>query len=356
MLRRAVLAVVAAGLVGVSSAGAVSSASPWIVTGDPTWSPDGTHIALAYSRGAAYRIAEAPALGGGATRTVYSAENNGCCDPILWAAAGRILFVTNDTLTSLPTNGRPTTLFASTPWFILSPNREVVAFDDGCLCGHSPDAIGLVGASGGKLTVIAKPKNATDTIDGFSPDGTALVFTRSHFNAATGTSHPYLLVQRLTGGAPVLLSRSALIGWSRLPRGAAEPQWSPDGKWIAFHKSGLLEIVSTTGGAVRSLAPLSTFGAFSWSPTSARLAYVAELGKAPAYGSDTRLATVDLQGHRKPLWNSPSLHYLSEIGLDRPQWSPDGSKLVFLARSGPRYPPIHIWIVGANGHGLKRIA
>jgi len=49
------------------------------------------------------------------------------------------------------------------------------------------------------------------------------------------------------------------------------------------------------------------------------------------------------------------LHYLSEIGLDRPQWSPDGSRLVFLARSGPGYPPIHVWIVGANSRGLKRI-
>ena len=66
--------------------------------------------------------------------------------------------------------------------------------------------------------------------------------------------------------------------------------------------------------------------------------------------------TVDPQGtHRTVLWNDPSLHYLNEDSLDWPQWSPDGSKLVFMARSGPGYPPIQIWTVGADGSGLARI-
>ena len=48
------------------------------------------------------------------------------------------------------------------------------------------------------------------------------------------------------------------------------------------------------------------------------------------------------------------------IGLvnseDRPQWSSDGSKLAFTARVGLGSPPIQIWVVGADGHGLTRIA
>jgi Tol biopolymer transport system component len=67
--------------------------------------------------------------------------------------------------------------------------------------------------------------------------------------------------------------------------------------------------------------------------------------------------TVDPQGtHRTVLWNNPSPHYINEDGFDWPRWSPDGSKLVFLGRTRPGYPPTQIWIVGADGHGLTRIA
>jgi Tol biopolymer transport system component len=162
------------------------------------------------------------------------------------------------------------------------------------------------------------------------------------------------------GGAPVPLSKTGLIGGSYLPSGANNVQWSPDGRWIAFLDARKLEVVSTTGGRPRVLIPLfptSAFDSFSWSPTSKRLAYIAKVGKELAYGSDARLATVDLQGRRRLLWsNSSSLHYISDDSWDRPQWSPDGSKLVFMARSGPGYPPGEVWIVGANGHELKRIA
>ena len=93
-------------------------------------------------------------------------------------------------------------------------------------------------------------------------------------------------------------------------------------------------------------------GGFSWSPDSTRLAYA-----CCSNHQNQQFFTVSPDGtHRTLLWKSPSLHYLSEDSVDRPQWSPDGSKLVFLARTGPGYPPIQVWIVGADGTGLKRIA
>lgn len=318
---------------------------------NPAWSPDGTQIGFAYLSPAG-RLETMRATDGGAKQTVYS-TNDGCCEPILWAASGRIAFVSDYRLQSVSAaGGKPTQLFGDSPWFILSPDRATVAFDDGCGCGHAPDAIGLVDVAGGKPRVIPKPKNATDSIDGFSPDGTDLVFTRYPFaNGEPVLGKPSLMAEQVRGGTSVPLSRSALIGSSLLPAGADDVQWSPDGRWIAFVDAQKLEVVSTTGGKPRVLVP-ARFGSFSWSPSSKRLAYVADGAKRP-YSS--RLATVDVQGHRKVLW-SGSLHYLSNDTIDRPQWSPDGTKLVFMGIVGAGRPQAHVWVVGEDGRGLKKLA
>ena len=328
-----------------------SADAPPIVT-NPTWSPDGTQIAIAYTGAAKYRIVTTPAFGTGPTRIVYSAKNTeGCCDPMLWAAGGRILFIENFTLTSLPTaGGKPAKLFSSTPQFILSPNGATAAVDDGCACGGAPDAIGLVNVRGGKPLVIPKPARAEDVIDGFSPDGTELVFSRG---SLTGKTTAKLMAEHVGGGAPVPLGKSALIGASFIPAGATDVQWSPDGRWIAFVLGLKLEVVSTAGDAPpKVLATHFGADAFSWSPDSTRLAY-----GCCSNHQNQQFFTVAPDGtHPTVLWTNPSLHYISEDSVDRPQWSPDGSKLVFLARSGPGYPPIQVWTVGADGTGLKRIA
>jgi Tol biopolymer transport system component len=348
MIRGSTVVVVAL----VFAAGGVGAGTQPDAT-SPNWSPDGGEVAFAYMDSSRYRIVAAPTVGSGPIRTIYAAKNaDGCCDPMQWAAGGKILFVTNYTLMSLPASGgKPTRLFSSTPWFILSPNREVAAFTDGCGCGHAPDAVGLVNVSGGKPRVISKPAKASDEIDSFSPDGTEIVFTRYRAVNDGLVGQPVLMAAHLGGGAPVPLSKSGLLGAASLPAGARQVQWSPDGHWIAFVLGLKLEVVSTAPGTPRVLATHFGADAFSWSPDSALLAYDCCSNKPTR-----RLMTVDpLGAQRTVLWNDSSLHFLSEDSLDWPQWSPDGSKLVFMARSGPGYPPIQIWTVGADGSGLARI-
>jgi len=338
-----------AALIVLALAGATAGvgAASSLQAANPSWSPDGTQIAFAYLGAPRQWVEVMRASDGGGKHPAFVSKD-GCCEPVLWAAGNRIAFINNFVVSSVAaTGGKLIKLFGSTPWFILSPNRETVALDDGCGCGHSPDSVALVGVRGGKPLVVPRPKNVSDSIDGFSPDGTQLVFTRGPWNHnGNPKGKPVLMVQRVRGGAPVPLTRSGLIGASALPAGAVQPQWSPDGKWIAFvvpDAKPKLEVVSTSGGPARVLVPsLGEPSSFSWSPTSKRIAY-AKYGRPLG-----KLGTIDLQGHRTVV--SGSVNWASNDSWDRPQWSPDGTKLVFMAQGGG------IWVVGADGTGLKKLA
>lgn len=345
---------IAGALVSVAFLAAPAQASSPLEAANPTWSPDGAQIAFAYVGESRQWLEVMRATDGGGKHPAY-VSRDGCCEPVLWAAGDRIAFIDNFEVSSVAaTGGKPAKLFGSTPWFILSPNGQTIALDDGCGCGHSPDSVALVGVRGGKVLVVPRPKNTSDSIDGFSPDGTQLVFTRGPWNYnGNPKGKPMVIVESVHGGTPVPLARSGLIGAAYLPAGAVAPQWSPDGKWIAFVVPGAkpnLDIVSTRGGTPTVLVSSFDGSSFSWSPRSTRIAF----GARAALG---RLVTVDLQGTQVVV--SGSVNWVSDDSWDRPQWSPDGTKLVFMGLVGPNVPgrpPAGIWVVDADGTGLKRLA
>jgi Tol biopolymer transport system component len=314
---------------------------------NPTWSSDGRKIAYANLGGPRGQLVVMNRDGTG-KRVIYRADS--CCEPVIWAAGNRVVFVSNFQLYAVGAGGGAPTALAVSPkfntsWFILSPNRETVAFDDGCGCGHSPDSVALVGIrAGSKPFVVPRPKNSSDSIDGFSSDGTQLVFTRGPWSPdGASKGKPVIMVQRVRGGPAVPLAHSGLIGSRQVPSDAVWPQWSPDGRWIAFVSPGSrpkLELVSTSGGVPRTLSADVASG-FSWSPDSTRIAY--------GFRADPgRLVVVDLRGTRTIV--SGPVNWVSDDSWDRPQWSPDGTKLVFMAEGGG------IWVVGADGSGLHRVA
>lgn len=347
--------------------GSGSSADLWTISSNPVWSPDGTSVVWAEvsPSGSRYRIETAAAAAMSTPHTIYSSKPfpGGCCDPLTWTRSGRILYIANYTLFSVPAiGGRSTALFrGSTPEYILSPNQETVVAVDGCACGHATDKIAFVNVHGGVPVYLPVSRNVSDDPVAFSPDGTQLVFSSATLNQTTSEwSHFQLMAVHLGGGTPVPLAKSGIIGAQFLRDKMAPAAWSSDGKWIAAWRSTASTIrliaIDTHNGRTVVDAPPGTQGqAVSWSPDSSRIAYAATLRLGN--NAQQALATVSPNGtDRKLFWNRDSnLYYESESSGEPPAWSPDSSKLLVLARSGEDTDPLEILMVGADGSGITRV-
>lgn len=117
----------------------------------------------------------------------------------------------------------------------------------------------------------------------------------------------------------------------RLTNGAADdldPQFSPDGEWIAFIRNGRqLELLNVASGALRTLAsgelglhyPLARGRSFTWSPDSRYIAFM-QWG-ARMYQNAEVVAVAG--GAPRPV------SFLGNTFSGTPEWSPDGKSLYF---------------------------
>jgi TolB protein len=106
------------------------------------------------------------------------------------------------------------------------------------------------------------------------------------------------------------------------------PEWSPDGKLIAFRMlrgsgKGGLYVVSPSGGNPELIVETGNLeDPISWSPDSQRIAYSA------LSGDNADLFIADLSGETRRITNDPA-------NDDSPSWSSDGSEIIFTSsRSG----------------------
>ena len=202
-----------------------------------------------------------------------------------------------------------------------SPSGNLIAF-------RARDGIRVAAAGGGTPRRVTR--GAEDSFPAWAPNGSRLAFLRNVESRQT----QILYTVPARGGA---LRRHFGGGFGlTIPR---RPQWSPDGRRIAF-TAGIgtfdIYVARARGGAPRRLRR----GDWpAWSPDGRRIAYT--LGSA--------LHVMNADGTR-------SRRVRSESGSDfsaGPTWSPDGRALLFATIRLQR--DLEIAVVNADGRGLRRL-
>ncbi len=149
-----------------------------------------------------------------------------------------------------------------------------------------------------------------DLLLALSPDGSRLVFT-----ARRGSDREQLYLRQLD--RPEVTPIPSTVG-------AANPCFSPDGKWVAFNAEGKLKKVSLDGGEPQVLCD-AQWGQISWGRDD-KIIFTLNY--------NTGLWRVSASGGTPEKLTSPDLSK-GELGHFWPQVLPDGKSVLFTAFSTP---------------------
>jgi len=295
---------------------------------DPMWSPDGKQIYFLSDRGGVTNVWVKPVSGGEARKLTdfkvdgaVHASIAGDGSTIVCELDGRIYTVDTGTgqarlvpifaPSDVKSNVIETETFtAKASEIALAPDGKQIAF----VVRGEIFAMKKAGGKAKRLTFTpAREQNVQ-----WSPDGKKLVFCSDR----NGTKDIFVLESSTEDEA--MLCRSMRTKTTQLAASAAEeqlPQWSPDGKKIAYLVDrGDLWVMDADGSNKRLLAEGPFIYSFDWSPDSKWITFCRE-GAAWT----TNIYVVSLK--------DASQHNITKsarYNVD-PHWSKDGKKIVFIS-------------------------
>lgn len=206
-----------------------------------------------------------------------------------------------------------------------SPNHEQIAFIKPK--PHTSDQVWVMNADGTGQHALTHFGRAPQLFGNdvtpdltWSPDGQELVFA-AFANDQGGLEQLY----------EVSVRTHAVHRLTNLPTGATQPEWSPDGRWIAFvgavapDRIYLLSPKTHKAHVVGKATGLD----IAWSPDSKRL----------VFNTRGKLETVNTAGTR--------YHSLGVFGA-QPSWSPDGQWIVFTYGN-------YVKEIRPSGQGIRHI-
>lgn len=124
--------------------------------------------------------------------------------------------------------------------------------------------------------------------------------------------------------------------------------WSPDGSWIGWinerrvtqptHYYAEVQIARPDGTEKRSLTLNTDAWRFTWSPDSARIAFV----EVPGGSTPEKIRVVDIASGQvsdlSSFTNTGAYQFKVDISSGDPKWSRDGRSIAFVARETVSYP------------------
>jgi Tol biopolymer transport system component len=285
-------------------------------------------------------------------------------------------------------------------WLALAGILPLLAVGSGATAGtsSSPPQNGLIAVQGGDGIYIVDPRTETAKVvpkseelsdPAWSPDGTTLAVTsarddsfdvytmkpdgsertlvlRDAFQPSWSADGKQLVVVRRPCGSTTPCSAEEQVVTSlaivnadgtdvhglggKESRDVWAPEWSPDGKLIAFvdYLAGSIKLITPDGKLVPMPAAPTASESLSWSPDSSRLAY----DRYDAEGVSPVVVVLDRASGTETVLRG------EQSGAEAPVWSPEGDQLVFnsmvvggstTASSCGEHFASHLWTMAPDG-------